>query len=291
MDVKRIIRNIFLLFLIGAASGAVQAQGPALWEVRDGDATLVIMGSVHLLRPDIHWLNPELERRFDAASRLVLEVGDLQAAEAVMMRFIHEKGFYPPGQSLADELEPATFERALALAESLGAARAEFAQMRPWLAGIILTQLWAASHGYDPGFGVDMVLNQRAARTGKPVIGLESAQEQMEILIHGLGEDAEMIIEQTLTQLEDRDYIDALVTAWLEGDMEVLDRLMREAFADYPEAWEVLIAQRNRNWVVEIGHMLETPGSEFVVVGAAHLVGPDNVLDLLDARGYTVVRR
>jgi uncharacterized protein len=163
--------------------------------------------------------------------------------------------------------------------------------MRPWLAGIVLTQLWAASHGYDPGAGVDRYFSRRAAAAGKPVIGLETIEEQMDILIEGLGDDGETLMEQTLGQLEDPGYMDALVGAWLKGDMEVLEQLMHDAFADFPESHEVLIAARNRRWAGTIGDLLTTQGSAFVVVGAAHLVGPDNVLDLLEARGYAVSRQ
>jgi uncharacterized protein len=293
MHAKGIFRLIVVLTLWVWIAGTAQAQspGPAFWEVRQGDASLVIMGSVHMLKPDANWLHPGLERRFDEASRLVLEIADLREAEAVTIRLVQQKGFYPPGQTLATDLSPDTYERAVAFATSLGASQAEFAQMRPWLAGIMLTHLWAANHGYDPGFGVDMYFSNRATASGKPVSGLETVEEQMHILIHGLGGDGEMMMDQTLAQLEDSDYMDALVRAWLEGDMVTLERLMHDAFVDFPEAYDVLIASRNRRWVRMIEGLLANPESEFVVFGAAHLVGPDNVLELLEARGHTVTRQ
>ncbi|WP_018233286.1 TraB/GumN family protein [Thioalkalivibrio thiocyanodenitrificans] len=293
MRMKWVFRLIAGLFLSAWMAGTAQAQlpGPALWEVRDGDAGLVIMGSVHMLRPDTRWLRPEIGQRFDETAMLVLEIADLQGAEAVTTPIVLRKGFYPPGQSLADELSPDTFERAVSLAEDLGAGGGGFVRMRPWLAGMVLTQLWAASHGYDPGAGVDRYFSRRAAAAGKPVIGLETVEEQMDLLIEGLGDDGETMMKQTLGQLEDPGYMDALVGGWLKGDMEALEQLMREAFAGFPESHEVLIAARNRRWAEAIGDLLATPGSAFVVVGAAHLVGPDNVLDLLEARGYTVTRQ
>jgi uncharacterized protein len=292
MSAQRLFRYILALVLFLAVAGGAQAQsaGPAVWEVQHGEATLVIMGSVHLLRPDATWLHPEIERRFDEASELILEVADLKEAEAVMMRVIQDKGFYPPGQSLADDLSPQLYERVLTHADNLGAPRTEFARMRPWLAGIVLMQLWAANKGYDPGLGVDMHFSRRAAATGKRVSGLETVEEQLEMLVEGLGSDAESMLEQTLVQLENGDYMDSLITAWIEGDMTTLEELILGAFADFPEAYDVLIAERNRQWVERLDARLATPGSDFVVVGAGHLVGPDNVIELLEARGYTVTR-
>jgi uncharacterized protein len=293
MSPQRMFRFIFALVLFLAIAPAVQAQsaGPAVWEVHHGESTLVIMGSVHLLTPDARWLHPEIERRFDEASELILEVADLKEAGAVMIRVIQDKGFYPPGQSLANDLSPQLYERVLMHAENLGAPRAEFARMRPWLAGILLMQLWAADKGYDPGLGVDMHFSRRAAATGKPVSGLETVDEQLEMLVEGLGGDAESMLEQTLVQLENGDYMESLIAAWIEGDMTTLEELILGAFADFPEAYDVLIAARNRQWVERLDARLATPGSDFVVVGAGHLVGPDNVLELLEARGYTVMRQ
>jgi uncharacterized protein len=293
MYMKWMFRLIAGLFLSVWMAGTAQAQspGPALWEVHDGEAGLVIMGSVHMLRPDTRWLRPEIDRRFDEASELILEVADLKEAEVVMIRVIQNKGFYPSGQSLADDLNPDLYERVLAHAERLGASRNEFSRMRPWLAGIVLTQLWAANQGYDPALGVDMHFSRRAAATGKPVSGLETVDEQLEMLVEGLGSNAESMLEQTLVQLENGDYMDALITAWIEGDMTTLEELILAAFAEFPEAYDVLIAARNREWVERLDARLATPGSDFVVVGAGHLVGPDNVLDLLEARGYTVTRQ
>lgn len=293
MSVKRIFRFVAVVVLLIAFAGTAQAQspGPAVWEVSGGESSLSIMGSVHLLKPDTDWLRPEVERRFDEASVLVLEVAGMQQAEAVMIRMVREKGFYPPKKSLADELDRDLYDRVLAQAENLGADRREFARMRPWLASIVLTQLWAAGQGYDSGHGVDMYFYHRASATGKPVAGLESVEDQLDMLIEGLGDDGATTLAQTLVQLEYGDYVDALISAWLAGDLDTLEQLILEGFADADDAYEVLLAARNRAWVERLETMLATPGSEFVVVGTGHLVGPDNVLELLEARGYTVIRQ
>ena len=98
-------------------------------------------------------------------------------------------------------------------------------------------------------------------------------------------------MEQTLEQLEDPTYMAELIDAWLTGDTAVLGRLIEKAFAGFPEAYEVLIAARNRRWADTIEALLARSDAVFVVVGAAHVVGPDNLIDLLRDRGYRVTRR
>lgn len=282
---------LFLLFVLASAITPVQSAGPAVWEIGEGDSTLVIMGSVHLFKPGTHWLEPGIRTRFEEASMLVVEVADVEDLDAVTIRLVQERGFYPPGESLADDVGADLYERVMRHAQDLGCGRREFAQLRPWLAVLVLTQLWAESRGYDTGAGVDVHFNRMAIATGKPVRGLETIEEQMDVLIEGLGGYPEAMLEQALVQLQNGDYLDALVEAWLNGDMLALGALVHESMAGFPEMYELLIAARNRRWTDTIEAMLGDADTQFVVVGAAHLVGPDNLLELLRTRGIRVVRQ
>ena len=52
--------------------------------------------------------------------------------------------------------------------------------------------------------------------------------------------------------------------------------------------YERLLVNRNRNWLPRLDALLTRNGRAFVVVGAAHLVGPDGLLAMLKAKGYKV---
>jgi uncharacterized protein YbaP (TraB family) len=49
-----------------------------------------------------------------------------------------------------------------------------------------------------------------------------------------------------------------------------------------------MLVDRNKNWMPKIDQLLSRNGHSLVVVGAAHLVGPDGLLAMLRAKGYTV---
>ena len=55
-----------------------------------------------------------------------------------------------------------------------------------------------------------------------------------------------------------------------------------------PELYERLLVERNRNWVAPVEACLKQKTACFVVVGAAHLVGPDSLVALLQKKGYKV---
>ena len=52
----------------------------------------------------------------------------------------------------------------------------------------------------------------------------------------------------------------------------------------------LLLDKRNRNWLPQIESMMVSKQTIFVTVGAAHLVGPGSVLDMLCVRGWKVQR-
>jgi uncharacterized protein YbaP (TraB family) len=52
--------------------------------------------------------------------------------------------------------------------------------------------------------------------------------------------------------------------------------------------YERLVVERNRAWLPQIEALLTRPTPAFIVVGAAHLVGPDGLINTLKAKGYTV---
>ena len=49
-----------------------------------------------------------------------------------------------------------------------------------------------------------------------------------------------------------------------------------------------LLLERNQAWLPKLEALFARKGRSFVVVGAAHLVGPDGLLTMLKSKGYTV---
>lgn len=55
-----------------------------------------------------------------------------------------------------------------------------------------------------------------------------------------------------------------------------------------PKLYEALILQRNLKWVLQTVRMLQDADTEFVLVGAAHIVDKNGLLDLLSQKGYEI---
>ncbi len=63
---------------------------------------------------------------------------------------------------------------------------------------------------------------------------------------------------------------------------------MVRALQKYPAAYQSLIVERNHNWMPQLEKCLARTTPCMVVVGAAHLVGPDGLLTLVQRKGYRI---
>jgi uncharacterized protein YbaP (TraB family) len=82
--------------------------------------------------------------------------------------------------------------------------------------------------------------------------------------------------------------ITSLTRSWKAGDADAVERVVLQELKRDPVMYQRLLVERNRNWMPKIEALSARPGSAFVVVGAAHLVGPDGLLAMLRARGYRI---
>ena len=82
-----------------------------------------------------------------------------------------------------------------------------------------------------------------------------------------------------------------LARAWAAGDVASLEKELLSAFDKSPEIYDRLLVERNRNWLPDVDTCLQQNAGCFIVVGAAHLVGPDGLPALLAKRGYRVTQQ
>ena len=78
-----------------------------------------------------------------------------------------------------------------------------------------------------------------------------------------------------------------MLQAYREQDLNKLEALMMKEEAGVAAYADILLFQRNRNWIEKLKEIL--PGhSLLIAVGAGHLPGEKGVLNLLRKAGFTV---
>ena len=143
--------------------------------------------------------------------------------------------------------------------------------------------------GFDPELGLDKHFYDQAKLDGKAVQGLETAEYQISRLDGMTMEQQEHLLSESLKDLDsERTNMTKLVDAWRAGDAPNVERIVLSELKAEPLLYQRLLVERNRNWLPRIEALFARPKHALVVVGAAHLVGPDGLLAMLKAKGYTV---
>lgn len=276
---------------LGVLCGADAASAdPAMWVVKDADSTVYLLGTIHLMKPGVKWRSEKLDAALKSSSEFWLEA-DLQNDPAIVQTYVMNFGM-DARKSLADAVGAANFEKFVKFAEQHKIPTRDLHQMRPWLATMLLSQTQMASVGYDPALGVDQTLQKESIAQGKTIKPFETASEQLGYLAGMSDKVAAEMMVQTLAEVGDGEkVIDALQTAWLAGDVKQLQQISTDRMRkDAPEVFDALILRRNNNWVKQIEMLLKGSGTQFIAVGAGHLIGKDSLPDQLAKLGYKVAR-
>jgi uncharacterized protein YbaP (TraB family) len=276
-----------------SASALTLAQSKAptrgvLWKASNRQGVVYLVGSVHLLTKDYYPLSPTLDAAFNESDLLVEEIdlGDTGALNALQLI---TRSQLPAGESLDKLLGPATYARASKRFAALGIPIEPLQRFKPWTLALMLSQLEWAKAGFDPALGLDQHFFDRAKKIGKAVRGLETVEFQLS-RFDGLALDQQArLLAQTIDEIESETLnVVKLVDAWKTGDVATLEKLAMADVDKDPFLYQRFLVERNRNWMPIIESLFNRQGRAFVVVGAAHLIGPDGLVQMLKAKGYSV---
>lgn len=261
---------------------------PAFWIVEDGANRLYLLGSVHLLPPDVVWMRPEIDEA-RASSQVFVFEAPLKDADVTMATFVEQHGHLPIGKTLRDVMPAKDFEQLENASWAVQYPPKLLSNVRPWLAAVYLELYSYLKVGYSPYYGVDRVIEHDAEARRAEFAYLESVDEQLSyfLTLSPAGELA--YLRSTVKDvLEQPDLPRRLIDAWASGDTKTLGDLINEGMASTPQLKARLLLARNRKWVPQIIRMLKSGKIHFVTVGAGHLIGRDSVVDLLRRQGYRV---
>ncbi|MDR7099113.1 uncharacterized protein YbaP (TraB family) [Lysobacter niabensis] len=268
------------------------APKPLLWKVSDSDNSIYLLGSFHLLKADDYPLSTDVDKAFADAEKVVFEVPPAELGDPSLGQKMQQMAGFSDGRSLSKVL-PADVRAKME--QAIGAERlAQLDAIEPWYINLGLLIGVSQQMGFQADQGVDMHLARRAVAANKPVSGLETASQQLQVL------DASPMEEQIAGL---RDFFDNPAEvpklladtheAWRDGDVDRLNALViDEVRKETPVTYRIINVERNDAWVPQLRQMLDGPSKDdtLVVVGAMHLLGKDGVVEKLRAKGYRVER-
>lgn len=258
-----------------------------MWLVADDDTQIYLLGTMHALPRGTDWDDGQVDTAIRTADELVMELSPAELAKAG-----------PIFQALAPRSAPLAMEKrlppdALARYRTLEADGGSFGgdALDDWAVMVLMGQRVALEADLSPDNGVETVLTAKFKAAGKPIGGLETAQAQLMMFETLDPATQRALLTRAASHADTADKeVETLTTAWARGDVAALVREINEDVDAVPAARKALLTDRNARWTLWAEQRLERPGTVLMAVGAGHLVGPDGVPAMLEAKGYKVQR-
>ena len=285
---SRVTRSLALVLVFLSGIGALHAApsgGEArglLWKIEGASQSpSYLFGTIHIADPRVINLPPLVRTTFETADSLLVEVvPDLESMGRLAQAMRFSDGHTLPqtvGPRLAADARAALAKRHLPITDA--------DKLKPWAIALML--LTPDLNGALP---LDLVLQSRASERGVDVAGLETMDEQIAVFDGLSADDQRSLLEVTLRESSEiGERTEALTQAYLERDLAKLqaltetDELGNGALHD--TVMRRLLTERNRRMVDRMRSRLRQ-GNVFIAVGAAHLPGPQGLLELLKREGY-----
>ena len=306
-------------WLAGAAlacSASVQAQAPAscppvatpftqeevqaglrtardrgfLWRItRDGRSSW-LYGTVHAAKRDWMFPGPKVTQALKASDTIALEL-DLQDPEIG-----RRLGAGMAAQRSAPLPEPLR-QRLARLADAECIPAQMLAPLSPEMQVATLSVLAARRDGIDPSYGIDAVLGGFGRSAGKPVVSLETPEQQLRVLQMQTPQETLGFVESGLQDLESgraRPLVLRLTQVWADADLDELARYASWCDCLNTETDRAqqarLLDERNPPLADAIAALHNAGKRVFAAVGSLHMIGPLSLPALLAQRGFSVER-
>ncbi len=267
------------------------AENALLWRIsgKGLPTTSYLYGTIHMIGKNDFFLTDSTRSAIDRAKLVTFEINmedmmNMSAQMGLMM-----KSFMAGGKSLSDLLSKEDYELVKAHFDKQGLPIFLFERMKPMFLTVLADADMSGGLGGDGDMvSYEMKIMDIAQQQKKKIGGLETAEYQMSMFDSiPYEEQAQMLVESIkTTDTGDGGQFDEMVKLYKNQDIVGMGTMMGED-ESIGGHQDLLLDQRNRNWIPIMGEMMLAQ-TTFFAVGAGHLGGEQGVVSLLRQAGYKV---
>lgn len=305
---KHIIPTIALLFAVAPISVRAEEElkhpvKPLLWKIEGGDLKKpsYLFGTIHLGGGALNQLHPAAEKAYNEASFILTEIPmDMKTQMGMMPKLMRNDG-KTLSVSIGPDLSKQLNEELRAINPALDST--PFEPMRTWTIAATLPMLKAQLSGTT---AVDKMVWDRAVKDGKKTGAMETADFQMGLFNDFTEVEQVKLLSETLRimrteRADGKDSLKELIDAYIQGDAELIKRLMDKATDEMikgPEKelgkkfFDKLLTKRDETMAAAIAEKLKAAPDtvHFFAAGTAHYTGEPSIRSHLEKAGYRVTR-
>lgn len=279
---------VSLLSLVSLAQGN-KDNNTLLWKISGNglEKPSYLFGTIHILCKEDAFLSTKLTEAIREADRVYFELDMDNLFEMLgAMKQLKMKN----DTTLADLLSPEEYEKARAFFEKKS-TMLPFSVLETYKPMLASTLLMESGMACDAPVAMEQLIMEEAKKNSKTIDGLETMAYQMSIFDSipyklQAGELLKYITEEGKQSDGEKEF-EMMMKAYRDQDLEKIAEMMKPAEAGIMQYEDLLLNNRNRNWVKKLKTVM--PGKRLVIaVGAGHLPGEQGLINLLRKAGYTV---
>ncbi|WP_299117865.1 TraB/GumN family protein [uncultured Winogradskyella sp.] len=282
--IKTLYSAILVAIISIFTSNAQQLENSTLWKITGNglEQPSYLFGTIHITCDAT--LDDDVKKALDETTQVVLELdmdsGDMQSK---MMQNMYMKD----GQTLKDLVSEEDYK---AIDEMFKKHMGVSVQMMQNMKPIFLTAALYPNLIDCPMQSFEEELLKVAKKEGEEIKGLETIQDQLNVFDEiPYKEQAKDLVRSAKDDLayDKATFSKMMETYKNENITEMIDMMNDDNYSSVAEYQDILLDNRNKNWIPKIGEFAKEQPT-FFGVGAGHLAGKNGVIKLLRKEGYTV---
>lgn len=269
---------------------ACKGSHPLIYQIDHAGSTVYLLGSVHYGSKSFYPLAAVIDSVFALSEKLVVEVNSKAPDFKEKSMQLLKAGMLEEGKTLEDVISDSAYAKTEEALKKLGMPVSHFKKYKPWFLALTLEMVFVQASGYDVNYGIDAQYLEKAQKSGKEILEIESVEKQL-ALLEELNNEKYLLYSLESNKTKQKE-INTLLKAYLCGDDKKLVEIIFSEFKEEPKFesfYKKLITDRNYAMSEYIEQYLRNnkePG--FVVVGSGHVVGPEGIVEILKKKGLQI---
>lgn len=271
-----------LAIMMCVSSMANAAVNAPFYKIEKNGQVAYLLGSIHI-GVNFSELNPNVLQAVTDADSIVLET-DLAGASSLMAKA------FPMGadNSLKNQLTPEEWTKLYTQIMAAPGAGPMIAPYIDQLHPAMAASFYQSAYLPVTAQPIDQTIYNIAIQSKKNFMYFEDPQVQIDALIKTQNiSSLKNLLAAPLDQLKKS--MDMMVTVYSGGNEVLLSYIFVNSMP--VDEKKTMLIDRNAAWVAGFDAIFATPGTEFIAVGAAHLLTDIGLVRQLQLKGYTVTRQ
>lgn len=289
--IATLITGVFSVFAPNPvlAQEKKESDKVCVWKVSDADNVVYLAGSVHLLRQSDMPIPGAYGQVYEDSEEVIFEVDMATMSDPSTLLKLQKLGSLPEGETLEDHLSEKTMTALRAYLGASGVPAMLMEKLKPGMLLITISALEAMKLGASPELGLETTFYKLCVEDGKPSSGLETLEYQLSRFDELTDKEIDKELAEGLDKIDETaKMLGGLIGAWKVGDTEKMNQILTEQMVEDSPIQKLLLTDRNKNWIPAIEKALAGKKNTMFLVGAAHLIGEDSVVDILQKKGLKV---